>query len=136
MKSIQHVKVELRNGRFRLADAAKMDDLNPKALMLCAAAQCTGFTIMGILSKDKIMPKTLEITVEGWLDTPTLQASSKYEKFKVSYNVECRNIVDQNAVSEAVLEAQEHKCGVIAMLRKIAPVEHDISVVSTETTNV
>lgn len=135
MENVQQVKVELRNGRFRLMDSAKMEDLNPKALILCAAAQCAGFTIMSILRRDNITPKLLEITAEGWLDTPTLQPSSRYERFKLSYRVECRNIGDQNAVSEAVLTAQQQTCGVVAMLREIAPVEHEISVVSTETIN-
>lgn len=136
MNNVQQVKVELHNGGFRLADSAKIEGLNPKALMLCAAGQCTGFTIMSILRKDNITPKVLEITVEGWLDTPTLQPSSKYEKFKVSYNVECHKINEQDIVSDAVLEAQTKTCGVIAMLRKIAPVDHDISIVSTETQNI
>ena len=135
MENLQKVSVELRNGRFRLVDSAKIEYLNPKALMLCAAAQCTGYTVMSLLDKDNIVPKHFEITVEGWLNTPTLQPMSRYDKFRVSYNVECRKIADQNAVSEAVLEAQQHKCGVIAMLREIAPVEHDISVVSTDSTN-
>ncbi len=136
MSNIQKVTVELRNGRFRLIDAAKADDLNPKALILCAAAQCSGYTIMNILQKEKIMPKSLEITVEGALNTETLQPSSQYDNFTAIYNIECRNISDQNSVSEAVLESHNEKCGVIAMLRKIAPVSHEISVVSTETVKI
>lgn len=132
MSREQKVKVELRNGRFRLADSAKMEDLNPKALMLCAAAQCAGYTVMSILRVDNIVPKMFEIIVTGLLDTPNLQPSSRYEKFSVEYKIECRNIGDQNAVSEAVQQAQQHICGVIAMLRNIAPVEHEISIVSTE----
>lgn len=132
MSREQKVKVELRNGRFRLADSARMEDLNPKALMLCAAAQCAGYTVMSILRVDNILPKMFEITVEGWLDTLTLQPSSRYEKFLVTYKIDCRNIGDQNAVGEAVLRAQQNICGVVAMLRDIAPVEHEISIVSTD----
>ena len=136
MSNIQKVTVELRNGRFRLIDAAKADDLNPKALMLCAAAQCSGYTIMSILKKDNTTPKSIEISVEGALNTATLLPTSEYDNFKVSYKVECRHIGDQNAVSEAVMEAHNEKCGVIAMLRKIAPISHEISVVSTETVKI
>jgi putative redox protein len=132
MDNKQKVTVKLHNGRFRLISQAKADDLNPKALLLCSAAQCTGYTVMSILHKDHISPKSFEITVEGTLNTPTLQPSSEYQSFKVEYNIECRNMGDQNIVSEAVLESQNEKCGVIAMLRKIAPVSHEISVVSTE----
>ena len=136
MSNIQQVTVELRNGRFRLIDAAKADDLNPKALILCAAAQCSGYTIMSILREDAITPKSIEISVEGALNTKALLPSSVYDNFKVSYKVECRHIGDQNAVSKAVLEAHNEKCGVIAMLRKIAPVSHEISVVSTESVKI
>ena len=135
MNNVQKVKVELHNGRFQLAEPAKIEEVNPKALMLCAAAQCAGYTVMSILGKDDITPKSFEIEAKGWLNTPTLQPSSQYEKFEVTYRLECRNIDDQNAVSEAVLQAQTEKCGVIAMLRKVAPVEHHISVVSTDTTD-
>lgn len=136
MSNIQKVTVELRNGRFRLIDAAKADDLNPKALILCAAAQCSGYTVMSILQKKKILPKSFEISVEGTLSTENLQPSSVYDNFKVTYHLECRHIGDQDDVSEAVLESHNEKCGVIAMLRKIAPISHNISVVSTETVNI
>ncbi len=136
MSNIQKVTVELRNGRFRLIDAAKADDLNPKALILCAAAQCSGYTVMSILQKKKISPKSFEISVEGTLNTENLQPSSVYDNFKVTYHLECRHIGDQDDVSEAVLESHNEKCGVIAMLRKIAPISHEISVVSTETVNI
>lgn len=132
MDNIQKVTVVLRNGRFRLAESAKADDLNPKALILCAAAQCAGYTIMSLLQKHHISPKSIEITARGSLNTMVLQPISQYEQFDIAYNVECRNIGDQEAVSEAVLEAHNEKCGVIAMLRKIAPVSHEISVISTD----
>ena len=132
MNNIQKVTVVLRNGRFRLAESAKADDLNPKALILCAAAECAGYTIMSLLQKHHISPKSIEITARGSLNTMVLQPISQYEQFDIAYNVECRNIGDQEAVSEAVLEANNEKCGVIAMLRKIAPVSHEISVISTD----
>jgi putative redox protein len=87
---------------------------------------------MSLLQKHHISPKSIEITARGSLNTMVLQPISQYEQFDIAYNVECRNIGDQEAVSEAVLEAHNEKCGVIAMLRKIAPVSHEISVISTE----
>lgn len=136
MSNIQKVTVELRNGHFRLIDTAKADELNPKALILCAAAQCSGYTVMSILQKKNISLKSFEISVEGVLNTKTLQPSSVYESFKITYNIECHHIGDQDDVSDAVLESHNEKCGVIAMLRKIAPISHNISVVSTETVNI
>lgn len=131
--NLQKVTVELTDGKFCLAGKASADDLNPKALLLCAAAKCAGLTIMAMLEKrGNPKPKSMEITIEGQLNTPTLRGDSIYESFEVIYNVECRHLEDQEPISQAVERAQEHTCGMIAMLRKIAPVSHVIEVVSTE----
>lgn len=132
MDNTQKVTVELKNGRFRLPNMAKADDLNPKALILCATAQCAGFTIMGLLQKNKVTPKSLEITIEGTLNTEKLQANSRFRSFVVNYNVECRSLNDQQYVSQAIYDAQESECGLIALLKSAAPVSYDISIVSTE----
>lgn len=132
MNNTQKVTVELKNGRFRLPNMAKADDLNPKAMVLCAAAQCAGFTVMGLLQKKKVIPKSLEITIEGTLDTEKLQASSRFRSFVVTYNVECKNLNDQQYVSQAIYDAQERECGLVALLKSAAPVSYDISIVSTE----
>ena len=136
MENIQKVTVCLRNGRFRLPNMAKVEDLNPKALVLCATAQCAGYTIMGILQKHKITPKSLEITVEGTLNTEKLQAESRFRSFLISYNVECKSLDEQQQVSQAIYDAQESKCGLIDLIKCAAPVSYDISIVSTETAKV
>ena len=136
MENIQKVTVCLRNGRFRLPNMAKVDDLNPKALILCATAQCAGYTIMGILQKHKITPKSLEITVQGTLNTEKLQAESRFRSFLISYNVECKSLDEQQQVSQAIYDAQESKCGLIDLIKCAAPVSYDISIVSTETAKV
>ena len=92
MNNTQKVTLTLRNGRFRLPGTARADDLNPKALLLYAAAQCAGLTVMGILGKENITPKTMDITAEGTLDTEKLQASSLFRSFRLSYNVECHTL--------------------------------------------
>ena len=136
MENIQKVTVELRNGRFRLPNMAKVEDLNPTALVLCATAQCAGYTIMGILQKHKITPKSLEITVQGTLNTEKLQAESRFRSFLISYNVECKSLDEQQQVSQAIYDAQESKCGLIDLIKCAAPVSYDISIVSTETAKV
>lgn len=136
MENIQKVTVCLRNGRFRLPNMAKVEDLNPKALVLCATAQCAGYTIMGILQKHKITPKSLEITVQGTLNTEKLQAESRFRSFLISYNVECKSLDEQQQVSQAIYDAQESKCGLIDLLKCAAPISYDISIVSTETAKV
>ncbi|MBQ5623645.1 MAG: OsmC family protein [Alistipes sp.] len=136
MNNHQKVTICLKNGKFQPCGTLKIENLNPKALLLCSAAECAGFTVMNLLSKSNIMPKNLEITAEGTLNTPTLQAESIFTDFKISYNVECKSLADQNSVSSAIKMAQEKHCGMITMLRKIAPVSHDIAIVSTETVKV
>ncbi len=132
----QSVTVELIDeGKFQVKGGSA-DDLNPKALILCGAAKCAGFTVMSLLKKEKIVPKALEITVEGILDTPTLQPGSHFRSFNVIYNLECDTIEEQSIVGRAVTQAQEKYCGTVDMLRKIAPVAHEISIVSTETMKV
>lgn len=131
--NLQKVTVKLADGKFRLVGVASADDLNPKALMLCATAKCAGLTIMALLEKrGNPKPKSMEITVEGQLNTPTLRGDSVYESFEVIYNVECHRLEDQEPISQAVERAQERTCGMVVMLRKIAPVSHVIEVVSTE----
>lgn len=131
--NLQKVTVKLADGKFCLAGGASSDDLNPKALMLCATAKCAGLTIMALLEKrGNPKPKSMEITVEGQLNTPTLRGDSVYESFEVIYNVECHRLEDQEPISQAVERAQERTCGMVVMLRKIAPVSHVIEVVSTE----
>lgn len=136
MENKQKVTVELKNGRFRLLNSAKADDLNPKAMVLCATAQCAGLTVMGLLHKHKVTPKKLEITIEGTLNTEKLQASSRFHNFTIAYNVECKSLNDQQYISQAIYDAQEHECGLIAMLKCSAPVSYDIAIVSTEIVNV
>lgn len=91
---------------------------------------------MGILSKEQISPKTMEITIEGTLDTEKLQASSTYRSFSIDYNIECRSLGEQNAIAEAINRAQDHLCGMVAMLKRIAPVAYKVRIVSTETAKV
>ena len=136
MNNKQKVTVELRNGKFRLPNGSRLEELNPKALLLCATAQCAGYTVMGILNQDHITPKRLELTIEGMLDTPKLQADSRFIGFSIAYNVECRSMSDQRAVSEAIRDAQDRLCGLVALLKCAAPVSHEISIVSTETVKV
>lgn len=133
MNNKQTVMVELRNGKFRLPSDKRLEELNPKALLLCATAQCAGYTVMGQLSKEHINPKRLEITIEGTLDTPKLQADSRFIGFNMAYNVECRTMSEQRAVGEAIHAAQEGLCGLVALLKCSAPVAHEVYIVSNET---
>ncbi len=128
------VTVELvENSDFRLSGTRTIADLNPKELLLYAAATCAGKTVAGILTKMGIAPKSLEITVSGELNTDNVIAQSVYNSFDVAYNVYCDTVADQSKVARAINLANEKYCGLIQMLRRIAPVAHEVSIVSTET---
>ena len=118
---------------FKLANGNTCDKLNPKEMLLYATAECAGITIMSILAKERIKPKSLEIEMSGKLDTEGVTAKSQYTSFSIVYNVECAHIDDQAKVSRAVNLANEGYCGTLQMMRKIAPVSHEIAIVSSET---
>ena len=117
---------------FKLANGAKCDSLNPKELLLYATAECAGITIMSILAKERIKPKNLEISMSGELDSDKVTAKSQYQSFHITYNIECNHLEEQSKISHAVNLSNESYCGTLQMMRKIAPVSHEIAIVSSE----
>ena len=133
------VKVNIRHtdkAEFELTGGKKADSLNPKELLVYAAAQCAGKTVMTILEKERISPVNLEIEMSGDLDTDTVTAQSVFRSFRIVYNLECRTIAEHGKAGRAVKLANDKYCGTLQMLRRIAPVSDEISVVSTETAKV
>lgn len=118
--------------KFRTEGGKTCDGMNPKELLLYAGAQCAGQTVLMIMKKEHIVPKRFEIGISGELSTDTLQAESRFRSFHVVYNVEVASEDDQAEVSRAVNLAHEKYCGMVSMLRRIAPVSHEVAVVSTE----
>ena len=123
-----------KNGTFTLADNLCIDDLNPKELLLCSAAKCASLTLYGLLKKEHIRPLKLEITVSGELNTDTVMARSIFLSFNVNYNVECRAISEQAKIGRTINLSTEKYCGMLQMLRQIAPLSHEIEIVSIEST--
>ena len=62
----------------------------------------------------------------------TVQSESVYRSFHVVYNVECSSEDDQAKVGRALELTHEKYCGMVQMLRRIAPVSREIAVVSTQ----
>ena len=120
------------NGKFRGADGTGCETMNPKELLLYAAAQCSAQTAMLIMRKERVAPKGFEISCSGELSTEELQPESVFTSFHVVYNVECGSEEDQAKVSRAIRLTHEKHCGMMQMLRRIAPVSHEVAVVSTE----
>lgn len=130
---IEKVILHLVDGeRFESESGSGCDAMNPKALLLYSGAKCAGLTAMHILGKERIVPKRFEIALSGELSTPTLQATSEFRSFHIVYNIECDTDADQTKVGRAVKLAQEKYCGLMQMLRKIAPVTAEYAVVCTE----
>ena len=129
------VKVTIKMGddkKFALCNK-KVEDLNPKELMLYATAQCAAFTLNGILEKEHITPKSAEIAVSGMLDTDEVLARSVYTSFNVAFRIECGMLAEQAKIGRAIRLTADRYCGAIQMLRRIAPLSHEVSIVSVET---
>lgn len=130
---IEKVTVRLtEEGKFRAIDGPQCDEMNPKELLLYAAAQCSGRTAMLMMEKMRMKPKGLEISYSGDLNTDEVQAESMFRSFHVIYNVECATGDDQEKASRAIGMTHEKYCGLTQMLRRIAPVSHETAIVSTE----
>ena len=117
---------------FMLNGGAKLEKLNPKEMLLYAAADCVGRTILGLLKEHSQEMLSMEITMEGTLSTPVLQAESRYTSFNIIYNIECHTLKDQIIISRAVNLAHDKYCGLLQMLRKIAPLSHELSIVAVD----
>ena len=120
------------NGKFALAKPHELVKLNPKELLLYSTALCAGMTTLSIAEKERVKLLKLEIKMSGELDTEKVEGKSVFESFNISYNAECKHIDDQSKVSHAIRLANDKYCGGLAMLRKVAPVSHSISIVSVE----
>ena len=120
------------NGKFALAKPHDLEKLNPKELLLYSTALCAGMTTLSIAEKERVKLVKLEIKMSGELDTEKVEGKSQFVSFNIAYNIECKHIDEQSKVSHAVQLATDKYCGGLAMLRKIAPVSHSISIVSVE----
>lgn len=127
-------KVTLRlsdDGRLLPAEGVGCEEMNPKALMLYAGAKCAGLTVLKIMEQGHLVPKRFEITLTGDLTTDTVQAETEFRSFRAIYNIECADDREQSKAGRAVKLAQERYCGMMNMLRKIAPVTYETALVST-----
>lgn len=128
-------KVTLRlsgNSSLLPTSGIACEDTNPKALMLYAGAKCAGLTALMIMQKQRVDLKGFEITLSGKLSTDTLQAESVFLSFHMAYNVQCGDEGDKAKVIRAIELAHEKHCGLMHMYAKIAPVTHEIDVVSSK----
>ena len=129
----QSITINLNDGgHFVLAKQQELNTLNPKELLLYSTALCAGMTLQRLAEKERVKLLKLEIKMSGELDTEKVEGRSKFDLFNISYNIECKHISEKSKVSHAVNLTTEKYCGGLAMLRKIAPVSHSVSIVSIE----
>lgn len=121
-----------KDGKF-VPVSKKVEEMNPKELILYAAAMCASITMKNILDKENIVPKSAEIEMSGTLDTEEVAAKSVYRSFNILYRIECNTISEQSKIGRAINLTTEKYCGTLQMLRRIAPLSHEVSIVSTET---
>ena len=86
---------------------------------------------MGLLKERASSLKNLELTIEGTLSTPTVVAESRFTSFNIIYRAECQTLKDETTISRAINLAHDKYCGLLQMLRKIAPLSHEVSIVAT-----
>lgn len=127
----EKVNVQMnRAGRFEPRGGTDTASMNPKELLLYAAAQCAGQTAAAIMKRERLTPKSFEISVTGELSTETLQAESIFTCFHVVYNVACAGEADCAKASRALELTHDKYCGLVQMLSRIAPVSREIAVVN------
>ena len=117
---------------FSISDGRNLEALNPKEMLLYASLDCLARTLATLLKERIKAVKNMELTLEGSLSTPTIMAESIYRDFKVTYRIECHTMKEQEEISRAVNLAHDKYCGMLHMLRKIASVAHEISIVTTD----
>lgn len=120
-----------KDGKF-VPVSKKVEEMNPKELILYAAAMCASITMKNILDKENIVPKSAEIEMSGTLDTEQVMAVSVYRSFNILYRIECNTISEQSKIGRAINLTTEKYCGTLQMLRRIAPLSHEVSIVSIE----
>lgn len=126
------VTIEINNKGEVCPLSKKVEQMNPKELLLYSAAYCAALTLKGILDKEHIAPKQFEIEISGELDTDSVTAKSIYRAFNILYRIECSSIAEHTKVGRAVNLTTEKYCGTLQMLRRIASLTQEVAIVSTE----
>lgn len=104
------------------ADGGTNTGPSPKRLMLASLAGCTGIDIVSILNKSKTTFSDLSIDVSA---SVTDHHPKIYKEVKIIYKIKMAE-ADKPKMERAVKLSEEKYCGVSAMFRAFAKVEHEI----------
>lgn len=106
---IEKVTLQLSgDADFTSEGGPRCEEMNPKTLLLYAAAKCVGKTALMIMDKERFRPKRFEIGISGELSDETPQSESTFKSFHVVYNIECDTEDDQAKVSRAATLTHEN----------------------------
>jgi len=96
--------------------------MNPKRLLLCSLAACSGMDVVGILDKMKVKYSKLEITAEA---EQTEDHPKVFKEIFLTYITDASQ-EDSDKVKRAVELSKEKYCGISAMLSKHCPIHFNI----------
>jgi putative redox protein len=96
--------------------------MNPKRLLLCSLAACSGIDVVGILNKMKVIYTKLEITAEA---EQTDVDPKVFKEIFLTYVTDAKQ-EDADKVRRAVELSKEKYCGISAMLSKHCPIHFTI----------
>jgi putative redox protein len=88
--------------------------MNPKRLLLCSLAACSGIDVVGILDKMKVEYSKLEITAEA---EQTEDHPKVFKEIFLTYTTDASK-EDADKVKRAVELSKDKYCGISAMLSK------------------
>lgn len=117
-------------GQIEGHERCRCTEMSPKELMLYAAALCSAKSIMAIMKKEQMTPRQLEITYSGEAEPATTFSSGAFLSFHVTYRAICLSEGDEEKASRAIRLAHDKYCTLTQMLRKIAPISHEIAIVN------
>ncbi len=101
---------------------------SPFELLAVGTAGCTAMDVISILQKKRQDVTHFEVRFHG---DRAAEHPKVFTRIEIEYVVTGRSI-DPAAVERAVQLSEEKYCGAEAMFRKVAPIEHRITIVETE----
>ncbi len=107
--------------------------LSPKEMILFATAEGLGHTVVMLLGAVVERIESLRITIEGDLISRPIPSQSIYREFRLRYDVVGSDPDDHSRISRVIELAHGKYCGMVRMLKMIAPITYDIYIHSVTT---
>ena len=96
---IEKVTLQLSgDADFTSEGGPRCEEMNPKTLLLYAAAKCVGKTALMIMDKERFRPKRFEIGISGELSDETPKVPSNRSTWSTTSNATPRTTRPRSAV--------------------------------------